>query len=67
LYNYDAYGTLLNSTGSSENSYRFVGEQFDKDLNQYYLRDRYYNQGIGRFTRSDSYQGNISSPGATST
>ncbi|ELS31336.1 MULTISPECIES: RHS repeat-associated core domain-containing protein, partial [Pseudanabaena] len=61
-YNYDAYGTLLNSTGSSENSYRFAGEQFDKNLNQYYLRDRYYNQGVGRFTRSDSYQGNISNP-----
>ncbi|MFM7854909.1 MAG: hypothetical protein ACKO96_24015 [Flammeovirgaceae bacterium] len=44
-YNYDAYGTLLNSTGSSENSYRFAGEQFDKNLGQYYLRDRYYSQG----------------------
>ncbi|MFM7853875.1 MAG: RHS repeat-associated core domain-containing protein, partial [Pseudanabaena sp.] len=61
-YNYDAYGTLLNSTGSSENSYRFAGEQFDKNLNQYYLRDRYYNQGVGRFTRQDTHEGLFKQP-----
>ncbi|WP_333361211.1 hypothetical protein [Microcoleus sp. N3A4] len=31
-YNYDAYGKLLNSTGSSDNSYLYQGEQFDSNL-----------------------------------
>jgi len=56
-YNYDAFGILLNSTGSTENSYRFAGEQFDSALDQYYLRARYYNQGVGRFTQMDTFQG----------
>ncbi|MFM7888954.1 MAG: RHS repeat-associated core domain-containing protein, partial [Pseudanabaena sp.] len=61
-YNYDAYGTLLNSSGRTSNNYKFTGEQFDPNLGDYYLRDRYYSTGIGRFTRADSYEGNTSDP-----
>jgi RHS repeat-associated protein len=61
-YNYDAYGTLLNSSGTTSNNYKFTGEQFDPNLGDYYLRDRYYSTDTGRFARADSYEGNTSDP-----
>jgi RHS repeat-associated protein len=61
-YQYDAFGSLINSTGSIDNKYLFAGEQYDSNLKSYYLRDRYYDSNIGRFTRRDAYQGNLNSP-----
>ena len=31
-YDYDAFGNLVNSTGSTPNNYLFAGEQFDPAL-----------------------------------
>jgi len=56
-YDYDAFGVLLNSTGDTENAYRYTGEQLDRSLDQYYLRARYYDQSSGRFTQLDTFQG----------
>ena len=56
-YSYDAYGILLDKTGSTNNPYRYRGEQFDTDLNAYYLRARYYQQSIGRFLTTDPVEG----------
>ncbi len=56
-YSYDAFGNLIASTGNVENDYLFAGEQFDPNLGDYYLRQRYYNPSVGRFTRVDSYEG----------
>ncbi|MEX2499769.1 MAG: RHS repeat-associated core domain-containing protein [Wenzhouxiangellaceae bacterium] len=61
-YDYEAFGDLLNQTGFTENNYRFTGEQYDPNLDQYYLRARYYNQNIGRFTQMDAFQGVASDP-----
>ncbi|MEG5129330.1 putative Ig domain-containing protein [Microcoleus sp. ARI1-B5] len=61
-YAYDAFGNLVASAGNVENDYLFAGEQFDGDLDQYYLRDRYYNPSVGRFTRVDSYEGRRRDP-----
>ena len=61
-YNYEAFGDVLSQTGTTENSYLFTGEQFDAGLDQYYLRARYYDQGIGRFTQMDTYQGRSGDP-----
>ena len=61
-YSYDAFGNLIASAGNVENYYLFAGEQFDKDLEQYYLRQRYYESETGRFTRRDTYSGHISDP-----
>ncbi len=61
-YNYEAYGELISSTGSLENKYLFAGEQYDQNLGDYYLRQRYYNTNAGRFTRRDSYEGSVSDP-----
>ncbi len=61
-YQYDAYGEITDKTGNTDNIYLYTGEQFDRSLNQYYLRARYYNQGVGRFTQMDSWQGKASNP-----
>ena len=61
-YDYEAFGEVLNETGSTDNNYKFTGEQFDASLDQYYLRARYYDQGVGRFTQQDTYMGNNSDP-----
>ena len=61
-YSYQAFGELLNSTGGSENKYLFAGEQFDPILGDYYNRARYYDPQTGRFTRRDTYEGNINNP-----
>lgn len=61
-YNYEAFGELLNSTGSTDNSYLYTGEQLDDETGNYYLRARYYDAGIGRFTQQDTYMGNNSDP-----
>jgi RHS repeat-associated protein len=61
-YDYDVFGEVLNQTGSTQNNYLFTGEQFDSNLDQYYLRARYYDQGIGRFTQMDTWMGNNSDP-----
>ncbi|MFM7858639.1 MAG: RHS repeat-associated core domain-containing protein, partial [Pseudanabaena sp.] len=46
----------------TQNSYLYTGEQFDAGAGQYYLRDRYYNQAVGRFTRRDVWEGDFGSP-----
>jgi RHS repeat-associated protein len=61
-YSYDAFGNLVGSSGDVENDYLFAGEQFDGELGQYYLRARFYDSGVGRFTRRDVYEGNIENP-----
>jgi RHS repeat-associated protein len=61
-YTCDAYGTEVNSTGSTTNWYRYTGEQCDPDLGMYYLRARYLSPGYGRFWTMDSYEGNNQEP-----
>ena len=40
------------------NNYRYTGEQFDPNAGFYYLRARYYDQMVGRFTQMDAWLGN---------
>ncbi len=61
-YSYDAFGNLIGSAGSTENNYLFAGEQFDRGLGDYYLRARYYDESIGRFTKRDSFEGRLEEP-----
>jgi RHS repeat-associated protein len=61
-YEYEAFGNLIGSTGSTPNSYLFTGEQNDPNVGFYYLRARYYSSQVGRFISSDSWQGNIFEP-----
>jgi len=61
-YNYEAFGETLNKTGTTKNSYLYTGEQYDSNLDNYYLRARYYDQNIGRFTQQDTWMGSHSDP-----
>ena len=61
-YTYDAFGNLLNSTGTTANNYRYCGEQFDSTTGLYYLRARYMNPSVGRFISMDTYQGSNADP-----
>ena len=61
-YAYDAFGNLIFSTGSTENYYRYCGEQFDETTGLYYLRARYMDTSTGRFISQDSYAGSIDDP-----
>lgn len=56
-YIYEAFGTLEQAAGSTQNSYLFAGEQFDPDLELYYNRARYMDTSVGRFTQMDTWQG----------
>jgi RHS repeat-associated protein len=58
---YDAFGNLIARSPTSPlpplTSHLFSGEQFDSDLNLYYLRARYHNPASGRFWTADSFAG----------
>src|SRR5204863_3823956 len=47
-YDYDAWGSAVNGTGSTPNLYLYQGEQYDADLGLCYLRARYFNPLTGR-------------------
>ncbi len=61
-YDYDAFGNLIESTGSTPNNYLFTSEQFDPALGLYYNRARYYNPQTGRFWSMDTLAGNDDDP-----
>jgi len=56
-YEYDAWGNVTSSTEAIENRFKFNGQQLDPITEQYYLRARYYNTVIARFTQEDTYRG----------
>ncbi|MFL1675787.1 RHS repeat-associated core domain-containing protein [Paenibacillus dendritiformis] len=56
-YEYDAFGHTLSATEGIPNRFRYAGEQFDPVTQQYYLRARFYNPIIARFTQEDEYRG----------
>jgi RHS repeat-associated protein len=66
-YDYDAFGNIVNKTGPAPSSYTpnnflYRGEQYDPDLNLYYLRARYMNPLTGRFMSRDPKPGHIEFP-----
>jgi RHS repeat-associated protein len=61
-YDYDAYGNLVASTGSTANEYLYDGQRWDADLGMYHLRARYYEPGRGRFATVDPLNGVPTNP-----
>ena len=53
-YDYDAFGVEKDPDPLDENPFRYCGEYFDRETETYYLRARYYDPTIGRFTQQDS-------------
>ncbi|MEK7674620.1 MAG: polymorphic toxin-type HINT domain-containing protein [Verrucomicrobiota bacterium] len=62
LYDYDAFGNLIQQGGNTPNLYLYAGEQFDPDLQLYYLRARYLNPDTGRFWTRDPFEGFLDDP-----
>ena len=58
-YFYDAHGNLLKRKGLAlENEQiTFGGHKLDVETQNYYMRSRYYDPNIARFTQQDSFQG----------
>jgi RHS repeat-associated protein len=61
-YDYDAFGNLIASTGTTPNNFLFVGEQFDPALGLYYNRARYLDVLNGRFMTMDPELGDTRDP-----
>jgi RHS repeat-associated protein len=53
-YDFEAFGNLLTSAGSTPNLYLFAGQQFDPALGVYYNRARYLDVRTGRFFTQDT-------------
>jgi RHS repeat-associated protein len=53
-YSYTAFGQLKSSSGTTNNTFRYTGQQFDSLTGLYNLRARYYNPIDGRFLSRDS-------------
>ncbi|WP_304155126.1 RHS repeat-associated core domain-containing protein [Megamonas hypermegale] len=56
-YDYDAWGNLITCEEIIPNRFLYTGQQFDQITQQYYLRARFYNPVIARFTKEDVYRG----------
>ena len=53
-YHYDAFGNLIEESGSVvENPFRFDGRPYDPDIGLYDFRARWYDPRQGRFTTRD--------------
>jgi RHS repeat-associated protein len=61
-YDYDAWGNAISTTGSTPNVYLYRAEQYDPDLNLYYLRARYLNPAAGRFLSTDPAAARLTDP-----
>lgn len=61
-YTYDAFGGLLNQSGTFGNSFGFAGEQRDSATGLDYLRARYYDSSLGRFVSKDAFPGYLDDP-----
>ena len=56
-YWYDAFGNVIDSNQEVHNRIAYTGQQFDSITQKYYLRARFYNPVLGRFTQEDVYRG----------
>lgn len=56
-YTYDVFGSIVNFSETIENRYTYNGDFYDKSTEQFYLRKRFYNPKLSRFTQEDEYRG----------
>ena len=61
-YYYDAFGNILEQTGSASNSILFAGYQYDAETGMYYLNARMYDPVTARFMQEDTYTGQNNDP-----
>ncbi|EMS70409.1 RHS repeat-associated core domain-containing protein [Ruminiclostridium cellobioparum] len=61
-YDYDIWGNPTLTVETTSNAIRYTGEFYDEETGLYYLRARYYDPYLGRFTTEDSYWGEDDNP-----
>nr|WP_317357166.1 RHS repeat-associated core domain-containing protein [uncultured Tyzzerella sp.] len=57
IYEYDAWGNVVSQKETIKTRFKFNGQQLAPITQQYYLRARFYNPIIERFTQEDTYRG----------
>ena len=55
-YSYDAFGEEYDISALDENPFRYCGEYYDTVSGTIYLRARYYDSSLGRFTQQDGWE-----------
>jgi RHS repeat-associated protein len=61
-YTYEPFGQTIESGGTLDNPFRFTGQYFDSEIEEYYLRARQYNPHLARFTSRDPVSGKFREP-----
>ncbi|HUQ87853.1 MAG TPA: PKD domain-containing protein [Vicinamibacterales bacterium] len=61
-YQYDAFGTLVARTGTTDNPFLFTGQPLDANSGFYYMRARWYSPSTGRFLTLDAHAAASSDP-----
>ena len=61
-YDYDGWGNVVTSTGTTPNSRLYAGEELDPDLGLINLRARQYEPQVGRFSTLDPAMGDARIP-----
>ena len=61
-YQYDAWGNLRQTIGSSDNVKQYTGHELDAETGLLYFGARYYDPTTGNFIAQDSYTGQSNNP-----
>ena len=56
---YTSFGSIVNASGSSNNTLKFTGREQDSETGLYYYRARYYDPLTGRFLSEDPIRSGI--------
>ena len=56
-YYYDAFGNILDQTGTATSNILYAGYQYDPETGLYYLNARMYDPVTARFIQEDTYLG----------
>jgi RHS repeat-associated protein len=59
---YDPFGNLLETAGQGASEFGYTGEWWDRYMELYYLKARWYDPSVGRFLAKDPWPGGLFHP-----